>query len=876
MTSFARTRNTPLTSFASSPNLPAAEANCAERPSSASWNPLAVVRETCAAHSLDVLAGMPPTADSLTRAAARALDLLDTPHERAIAQLPLPDGESIQARFDTLGLQAFRSAIQTRDTHASRIRVDDKALLSALRGFARESQNVIPDVALLGALSPALLDRLRRSLCFSLPEGAARSSDEPVTSAQILEAMTRMRPLWQNWLDLLRGQVLAPVIASNQQRRDSSLTSRSQLAAEFAAASPAQLVARLDALDACSEDALLYSARAALSAPDSETLGVARADWERLHLELDVRERAARAGILQLDEMAQALQSSDLPHPGLDRLAVALADSALMTRLLRACATERRTNPEASSAETLRTVVQRMQAEPGNKLSALLARSAELHNHLHQTQPALGHLLDRIIADALAHNARLREDPANFSETIEHALIDHLEGHTSAPPSEALDTLAEGIQKLRKEHSRTFADTLGLLWTNRIQLVLRSLHRRVQTLASSSAVLGLDAESPLAKRLHLAAIDKRRNISRAANECFSDYASMDAPTQARIKRAALGPNGRPTTAAANELGRLRRGNGDEQRLADLLERQINRMRAHDQRNAKPATKEADDDALLDQAILDARRAPSVEAEIDRFLTPAPKLGSEARRLNDLSARLNRLTTPSRRALMLELAERHAAEQVPELFARYKKRSAIENWFLNEALPSLGSFNKLASRRIEIAGLRDALIQRGLAPIDAWRALMCLDSASEVSSAIHLIPATPQSLDEATEAACDLARSLFEHHATALAGLPDVGPLMQSVWEETLNRHAWHHRSTRLLKSAIEDPARIKLIASERFDALLKDNEAGLTRAAKNPALQEKLGQLIEQLSWDILGELKSSPAVEASYALCKRLALLER
>ena len=873
---------------------------------------LELVRETYSGHLLERLESADAPTTTMQDVAASLLDRCDPQTEENIirvcrgAQAPLDD--SMQARLDYTALRQFQAAISKREQTAGQIVLEERALIPALRSVKLPSENLLPDYLLLRSLPNNLIEKLKSALVFVLFPGEATA---PQTSArpdaeQIKTALSRITDTCEKWQNTVTRQLLGPVSQLAKERQALEYGHTARLIHKIANLPADQLVARLDALDECTEDGLRFSSDRAMEHKDDERMGIAAEKWAVLHAHLNARERSLREAGPTLSDWGAAVNAN---HPDVPQqramLCGLLLPTLLTTRLQRSIASSQMLG--YSNQEAVGNAFNRLtQIKSESPLALHLEGSIAFTERLGRSFPMLHALLQRLLEGVAGKSGRLNQALNDFGRLGEIAILNGL----PATGSRALNSAH--AQQLLNECRNTFyahrshwQDSQAQLWLQHIRRTSSELVRKLELLEQDLKALAFDSATDLANAMSRGAIDPWQNPGDCAKQAFEKIKSSAPETLASLKNALYLPNGKFRPDVLSALAEMRRSHSPERiELAQTIERFANRLRTTDGHDAPQpksrAPKKTSDDALLEAEInrVNAERALAknraadeakpgsadapLETSIDHFLGMMPRTVSDQRRLDGISRYFHTADTERLIDLGLNVLNRLAYISANDSPAPYRERGPNGDRLLAMVLPALKAMDEISGKRLQAGELYERLMDTAMvydknkagskeaARKIAGRMILSTTHLVDMVISIKNQKVTGRKHQENIHQATLEARQLYTAHIKDLEKVPQIGHLLRDAWFRLLDRHTQHHTDDMTLQTAIQNACQMsanQAAAEDEVDRLWRDHPTLIADALNDETAFSMLKKLANASAMEINTGFASSAALHAMYQL---------
>ncbi len=851
---------------------------------------LDMVLDTYLAWLLDAREPRPVT--PMPERAARALDHASPPLEESIARLcaqPLPKtGNSLQHRFVREAVACFDEAIRTRQAAAQLITLHPDQLISALRATGLPNPHLLSDEVLTQALSGPFIDKLRRALVKLAPDAAqpmlgTSSVDQPTLRA----ALARIEPTRRVWQQTLMRETLKPCITHNRALFQQEYDRNKKLVGGLAALSPTSLAARLDALDACDEDALAFLNNQVVSREQDEYMGIPRDQWLALEGQIKARAQASNGAGPRLDDLSQAIRAlRDNMSPRDSILCGLLMPAPLNARVQRSIASSLHCG-SGSEAAGVNEALQRIHAAD----PALVAHLDRIENFLlrfGRSFPLLGNVLDAVLPAMAEKGLRTGADASDARRHLERAIIEAAGPAARAAHSAIIGQLIHDCRNTLNIHRDIWAGTRGLDWLLQLWNSSRLLTQKSAQLEADLKTLGFDITSELGKQLVQSALQggMKHAVGRWS---FKSWVSSDADAAASLHEALLLPNGKFHEPVRLLLKEMRQGtNPARAALADGVERLAARLRSHTD-NSRQATQgqQASESLLLEAAIISAQtarrqlselgREDDIEHATDRFLAKMPRGGAHAKRQNAVMRYLEGLPALDLIELAIHARNRKLFFLRDGSSGPYRKHLGLEKDMLSRILPALSDLDRRNRQRLTIGEMRARFMsghtaQSGEHP-DATRAaynraIMATDMLLDLAVSLRKNRGTPEEHAQNISIACAEARACYIDLNRKLNALGEIAKPIRLIWGQTIDGYAQNLPDHTSLGPAINNCALIYPIGDMVSPPILAQWHDRLLAELDQAPVSARISALVRALEANLVSGLQASPVHHALLFAC--------
>ena len=909
-----------MTPCASMPNLDSAKHTALVQPHADRTDTeqlaLELVRETYSGHLLERLESPDAPTTTMQDVAASLLDRCDPQTEENIIRVcrgaQAPANDSMQARLDYTALRQFQAAIGKREQTAGQIVLEERALIPALRSVKLPSENLFPDHLLLRSLPNNLIEKLKSALVFVLFPGEATA---PQTSArpdaeQIKTALSRITDTCEKWQNTVTRQLLGPVSQLANERQALEYGHTARMIHKIADLPADQLVARMDALDECTEDGLRFTSDRAMEHKDDERMGIAAEKWAVLHAHLNARERSLREAGPTLSDWGAAVNAGhpDLP-PHRAMLCGLLLPTLVTARLQRSIASSQMLG--YSNQEAVGNAFNRLtQLEPDSRLALHLEGSIAFTERLGRSFPMLHALLQRLLEGVAGKSGRLNQSLGDFGQLTETAMLRGLPaGESRALNSAHAQQLSNECRNTLYAHRDHWQGTQAQLWLQQIRRTTTELVRKLELLENDLKTLLFSSIPDVANAMSRGAIDPSQNPGDCAKHAFEKIKSSAPETLALLQNALYLPNGKFRPEVLSTLAEMRRAPVPARAaLAQIVERFANRLRAAGQQNT-PSAKSGLPEKISDDALLDAEitrvnaertRAKSQDAEadkrasvlaeledsIDHFLGAMPRTVSDQRRLDAISRYLHTTNTERLIDLGLNVLNRLGHLNAHDSPSPYQERGPTGDRLLAMVLPALKAMDEISVKRLALGDLYERLLGTALtydknqpgseqaARKIAGRMILTTPNLIDMIVTMKNHKAAGRDYLENIHLATLESRHLYASHTQDLESVPEIGHILRDAWFRLLDQHAQHHTDDTALQTAIQNACRMSINgadAAAEVDKMWRDHSAIIANALNDEAAFSMLKKLANATALDINTGFASSPALHVMYQLITTL-----
>lgn len=833
-------------------------------------------------------------ATPLSRRAALALDRATPEIERGIgklcAEVPLPRANDLQQRLDDKALAAFGQAIKAREHAAQQISIDPDLVIRSLRANGLPTAHILPDAAVALAMQGAFLDKLKRALSqIMFPAEAPPQGLHRADEAQISAALARIEPTRIGWQDTLTRRLLNPVAALTQTHAQQEYAHTESIVSQWVGLAPAALAARLDALDVCTEDGLAYmSARAVVDEADGR-MGMRLDNWAELCAHLETRELSTLKPGPRLDDLAQAMNTSQLQASKANSVLGAILMPAPLAALIkRSIASSLWVGAAGEQAAVSEAMARVSRANP--LLNAHFERMATYLPQLETSFPRVYTALQALAAVLAEKGFRTDSTIESISRHVEGAICKTVAGMDQAAPLRVIEQLHRECRKLLETDGNIWRGVAGQSWLNALRSKSLMLARQTRALAADLTTLGIPANLALHNQLVRAAMMDQAEAAVTTREGFHAWARNEPQAVKDLREALLAPNGKFRDAVRQHLNEMKRdANPARERLALNVERVAARLRASTTNPERQAARERQNDEarLLDEAIRDAQAAReggqtertqrAVEYSTELFLSKMPKGGSIAKRHAAVTHYLKSLKPGDLFDLVMHVHNRLLYRQNQGHTGPYRKRLAVEEDMLARILPALAELDRQSSERLTMKDMHSRFMSQHIkdsgVPLEAARrianrVIMSTERLVDIAVSIRGSFGPQDERDKNIWNACAEARLAYLALEDQMAGLGEVGAVIKTIWGQTLDHYADSMLPSAPLSQALANSPLIYPLGDRVAAAALSDNHELILREMDKEDIQEQIARLSETASNQLTVQIQASAAHHALVFAC--------